>query len=62
MLSSIIDWDEDDMNMSNRESVHKNILIPVLRYCLSGLGAGSNIVSAVTSCMIPSYKMYKLHK
>eukprot|EP00957_Ditylum_brightwellii_P071930 5467358-Ditylum_brightwellii.AAC.1 len=62
MLSSIIYWDENDVNMSNRKAVHKHILMPVLRYCLSDLGAGSNTVSAVMRCMVPRYKMYKLHK
>eukprot|EP00957_Ditylum_brightwellii_P201839 15327456-Ditylum_brightwellii.AAC.1 len=44
------------------KAVHEHILNPVLRDCLPAIGACADTVSAVTSCMVPRYKMYRLHK
>eukprot|EP00957_Ditylum_brightwellii_P186651 14211381-Ditylum_brightwellii.AAC.1 len=63
MLSSIIDWDEDDMNMSDMclQFLNQPDFVKFVAFNY-GIGAGSDTVSAATRCMISSYKIYWLHK
>eukprot|EP00957_Ditylum_brightwellii_P134704 10269569-Ditylum_brightwellii.AAC.1 len=83
VLNSIIEWINNETNVSERglsflnkpdfvkfvlfdydfrKAVHEKILTPILMGCLPSIGAGADMVSAVVNSMVPSYKIYKLHK
>eukprot|EP00957_Ditylum_brightwellii_P195622 14906200-Ditylum_brightwellii.AAC.1 len=62
MCIAIKKWDDPDTNVHERDlkkTVMEHIIKPILKKCLPNCGTSASTVTALLTCMVPNYSMYK---